>query len=166
MTGLQKGRYSGAFSDKFRSDRPTTAEFRNQNVCEARREDLHPTKSSDIVVPSRTFSDNAHSDRLADGEIRHRNVCDTRRDYLRPANVSDTPARTYSENFHATSEMSQNPRSGMESSRDGRERSEAALFRRALIENRMPAPKQLEFDGTPKLSRLSWQASKQISRAS
>ena len=32
VTGLQKGHYSGVFSDKLRSDRLATAEFRNQNV--------------------------------------------------------------------------------------------------------------------------------------
>ena len=63
-------------------------------------------------------------------------VCGDQRGYIPPAKTVD--------NLRASGVYPEKPCSKPP------ETSDAALFRRALLENRMPAPKQLEFDGNPR----------------
>ena len=109
--------------DKYHLDRPTGADVHDQNVYNARREKLQPTKVLETVAPSRTYSEYFHA---------------------KPKSVQlDEIDEEYSK-------TKQNTNITIESSRTGAEKSDVSLFRRALIENRMPTPKQLEFDGNPK----------------
>ena len=165
VTGLRKDGYSEKFSDKLQSNRQAISEFEDQNVCDARRDYLQPSKFSDAVAPTRTFSD-IHSRRLAKTDAQNEDVCATRCDFVQPKTKltdSRVPTRTLSENYYATndsersgkgtekkSETPQRSNTTIDSSHPGTSKSDAALFSRALIEHRMPTPKQLEFDGNPK----------------
>ena len=166
VTGLRKDRYSEIFSDKFRSSRQAMSEFEDQNVCDTRRDYCNPPKSSDTVTMTRTFPDDIQSRRLAAIKAGNQSVCNIRSsDAPLKKEVDDTfpPARTLSENFyaktdsegsdkmnHKNAEAAQKSNITIESSHNGASKSDAALFSRALIEHRMPTPKQLEFDGNPK----------------